>query len=113
MNIAFQMSDIWGNSTNRVGAPAPGTRDACAKMHKVHKWELTQAQCALVEAKGWICPITHDLMRDPVYAKSWRTYERQALAAQQKLGDSSEEYSEENRMLRREIESQLRQWGLF
>jgi ankyrin repeat protein len=107
--------DIWGNGAHSVCAfaPLPGTWGTSATMHNVHSWELTRAQLAYAEARGWICPLTQDLMRDPVYAKSWKTYERQALAAQQKLGHLHEEYSEVNRMLRREIESQLRAWGLF
>ena len=82
-------------------------------LHDVHVSDLTPAQRAHAEERHWICPLTRDLMRDPVYSNTWTVYEREALAVQQRMGHNSERISSTHSSLRAEICAALQMWGLW
>ena len=60
------------------GAPAPATKSAPESSHSEHRAEL------------WCCPISMEIMRDPVLAADGFTYERNAIADWLSRGNASQ-----------------------
>ena len=101
--------DIWGTALNKPQADAAPP----AALHDVRLRDLTPPQRAFAERQNWICPLTGELMRDPVYSTAWAVYEREALLMQQRMGHLSERLSCTHTIMRKDICKHLKQWGLF
>jgi ankyrin repeat protein len=101
--------DIWGPSVRAPGQVA--ARDVV--LHDVQLWELSATQRAEALKQAWVCPLTKDLLRDPVFSTAWTVYEREALLEQQRMGHLGERFSCEHSGLRGEICAQLDAWGVY